>query len=124
MPVTYAPVPLLATAGTAFAAGLQLYELIDDTDQYELTDLTDYSGFTFTCGSVTLTEEDDEGLPGLTVGVAEAGEIDLRMSAAQTGSFTLKDGLAYTVFPWQLTAIYDGDEDPTEIGSGDLRVSA
>ena len=124
MPVTYAPVPLEATAGTAFAAGLQLYTLVDATDQYELLDLIDYTEFTFTCGPVTLTEEDDEGLPGLTVGVEEDGEIDVRMSAAQTSSFTMKDGLAYTAFEWSLTAIYDGDADPTEIGSGELRVSA
>lgn len=124
MPVTYAPVPLVATAGTAFAAGLTLLELIDDTDHFVAVDLIDYTEFSFICGPVTLTEEDDEGLPGLTVGVEEDGEIDVRMSAAQTSSFTLKDGLAYTAFAWSLTAIYDGDTDPTEIGSGELRVSA
>ncbi|EGF93753.1 hypothetical protein ABI_21950 [Asticcacaulis biprosthecium C19] len=121
MPVTYAPVPLLATAGTFFAAGLTLMAHVEN-GAFEPVDLGDYSGFRFESGPVAVTQNDQEGEGGLTVIDATAGEIDVRLSAADLAQFVLKEGLDFTVFDWRLTAVYDGDDSPSEIGAGLLRV--
>jgi hypothetical protein len=121
MPVTYAPVPLMATAGTFFAAGLTLMAHVEN-GAFEPVDLNDYSGFRFESGPVAVVENDRDGEGGLTVIDAAAGEIDVRLSADDLAGFVLKDGLDFTVFDWRLIALYDGDDSPSEIGSGLLRV--
>ncbi|ESQ86603.1 hypothetical protein ABAC460_23105 [Asticcacaulis sp. AC460] len=121
MPVTYAPVPLMATAGTFFAAGLTLMAHVEN-GAFEPVDLNDYTGFRFACGPVAVVENDAEGESGLTIIDAAAGEVDVRLSAEDLAQFVLKEGLEFTVFDWRLTAVYDGDDGASEIGSGVLRV--